>query len=262
MNINQLIAKESKIHLMQLKDKVVLVTGASGGIGEAIAYAFAKKGCKLILHARNEASIKELEKKICNEKGECMTVSADFLKAKEISEMFDSIRKKYDSIDVLVNVSGIERTYMDPLDTKQWKEVLTVNLFGAVECCREFLKMVGQGGVIINISSIAGKSGVTYYGDSLSYSLSKAALNTFSENLAIMVAPHIRVVSISPGYTMTPMWNFSSKDEIDKYINEVPLKRFVKPEEVAQAVISVAENDAITGANIVVDAGLTLKEVK
>ncbi len=247
---------------MQLKEKVVLVTGASGGIGGAIAHAFAKKGSNLILHAKDVASIKELEKEICNEKVGCISVSADFRKVKEIPKMFQKIHDKYSHLDVLVNVSGIEQTYIDPLDTSEWKEVLAVNLFGAVECSREFLKMVGQKGVIINISSIAGKPGIAYFGESLSYSLSKAALNTFTENLAAMVAPRIRVVSVSPGYTLTPMWSLSTKEEKEEYENQVPLKRFVMPEEIAHVVITIAENEAITGTNIVVDAGLTLKEIK
>ena len=247
---------------MQLKDKVVLVTGASGGIGEAIAHEFAKKGGKLILHARNETSIKELEKEICNEKGECMTVSADFQKITEISQMFEKIRKNYSTLDVLVNVSGIERVYMDPLDTSEWKDVLDINLFGAVECSREALKMMGSGGVIINISSVAGKVGIAFTGGSLPYSISKAALNTFSENLAVMVAPRIRVVAISPGYTLTPLWDMYTEEEKEECLEDVLLHRFVTPKEIAHAVIAVAENDAITGTNIVVDAGLTLKEVK
>jgi NAD(P)-dependent dehydrogenase (short-subunit alcohol dehydrogenase family) len=122
--------------------------------------------------------------------------------------------------------------------------------------------LVVGGGVIINISSIAGKPGVAYFGESLSYSISKAALNTFSENLAAMLAPRIRVVSISPGYTLTPMWNLTSDKEKKDYENQVPLKRFVMPEEIAQMVISVSENEAITGTNIVIDAGLTLREIK
>jgi len=183
-----------------------------------------------------------------------------YLTIKDITKMFEEIRKKFSSLDIVVNVSGIERIYTDPLDTREWKEVLDVNLFGAVECSREALKMMGGGGVIINISSVAGKPGIAYYGESLSYSISKAALNTFSENLAVMLAPRIRVVSISPGYTLTPMWNLSSEKE--EYQERVPLKRFITPNEIAHAVIAVAENDAITGTNIVVDAGLTLKEIK
>lgn len=247
---------------MQLKGKTVLITGASGGIGGAISRAFAKKGSNLVIHARDADSIKILEKEICDQKVRCISVSADFRKKKEIPEMFLKIRKEFPSLDVLVNVSGIEQTYMDPLDTQEWKDVMDVNLFGAVECSREFLKLVVGGGAIINISSIAGKPGVAYFGESLSYSISKAALNTFSENLAAMLAPRIRVVSISPGYTLTPMWNLSSDKEKKDYENQVPLKRFVMPEEIAQMVISVAENEAITGTNIVVDAGLTLREIK
>lgn len=246
---------------MQLKDKVVLITGASGGIGGAVAKKFSRKGCKLILHAKTKESLDKLIEELCSKKVECMSVYADFRKIESISEMFQTIQKEYKNLDIIVNVSGVERTYTDPLDTREWKEVLDVNLFGAVECSREGLKMMHGGGVIINISSVAGKTGVAYFGDSLSYAISKSALNTFSENLAIMLAPRMRVVSISPGYTLTPMWNFASDEDKDKYQEKVPLKRFIKPSEIAQAVIAVAENDAITGTDIVVDAGLSLKEI-
>lgn len=247
---------------MELKDRVVLVTGASGGIGGAIARAFALRGSKLAVHARTQASADEIKNDLKVQGFDVTSIGANFRKSKEIREMFKTICSQFHCLDILVNVSGIERTYMDPLDTKQWKEVLDVNLFGAIECSREFLQKCGTEGVIINISSIAGKPGLAYYGDSLSYSISKAALNTFTENLAVMVAPHVRVVSISPGYTLTPMWHFSSDKEMQKYADEVPLKRFIQPEEIAQMVISVAENDAVTGTNIVIDAGLTLKELK
>lgn len=246
---------------MQLKDKVVLITGASGGIGGAVARKFCRKGCRLILHSRTKGSLETLIKELCDKKAECVDVYADFRQVESITEMFEVIRKKYSNLDIIVNVSGVERTYTDPLDTREWKEVLDVNLFGAVECSREGLKMMNGGGVIINISSVAGKPGVAYYGDSLSYAISKAALNTFSENLAIMLAPRIRVVSVSPGYTLTPMWNIFSEKEKKQYEERVPLKRFIMPKEIAQAVIAVAENDAITGTDIVVDAGLTLKEI-
>ena len=247
---------------MKLKEKVVLITGASGGIGGAIARRFARKGSKLILHSKDKAGVEVIKKELCDQKVECISVAADFRQIKDITKMFEEIRKKFSSLDIVVNVSGIERIYTDPLDTREWKEVLDVNLFGAVECSREALKMMGGGGVIINISSVAGKPGIAYYGESLSYSISKAALNTFSENLAVMLAPRIRVVSISPGYTLTPMWNLSSEKDKEEYQERVPLKRFITPNEIAHAVIAVAENDAITGTNIVVDAGLTLKEIK
>ena len=77
-----------------------------------------------------------------------------------------------------------------------------------------------------------------------------------------MLAPRIRVVSISPGYTLTPMWDLSSEKEKKKYEESVPLKRFITPQEVAHIVVAVAENDAITGTNLVVDAGISLKEIK
>lgn len=247
---------------MQLKGKTVLVTGASGGIGGAVVRTFAERGCKLILQTRHKESLKELEADLSKAKVEFLSVEADFRKVKEISDMFAKIQEKYKSLDVLVNVSGIEKMYVDPLDTKEWKEVLDVNLFGAVECSREALKLMGGGGVIINISSIAGKVGVAFTGGSLPYAISKAALNTFTENLAAMLAPRIRVASVSPGYTLTPVWDMFTEEEKEKCLEDVLLHRFVTAGEVAQAVISVAENEAITGTNIVVDAGLTLREIK
>lgn len=247
---------------MELLGKNVLITGSSGGIGGSIAKAFAEKGSKIVIHARNNTSLATIEDELRGSGFDFLSVTADFTKEDEISNMFATIRGKYKCLDVLVNVSGIERTYMDPLDTKKWKEVLDVNLFGAIECSREFLKTCNGNGVIVNISSVAGKPGVAYYGDALSYALSKSALTSFTENLAVMVAPRVRVVSISPGYTLTPMWNFADKTEMNKYSNQVPLKRFVLPSEVAKAVVSVCENDAITGTDIAVDAGLSLRELK
>jgi 3-oxoacyl-[acyl-carrier protein] reductase len=247
---------------MNLKDKTILVTGASGDIGYAIANAFARKKSKLILHGRDESSINKIKSELGDKNIECMLVTADFRKVIEISKMFAEIKKKCQRIDILVNVSGIEKMYVDPMDTTQWKDVMDVNLFGAVECSREAIKMMGETGLIVNISSIAGKVGIAFTGASLPYAISKAALNTFSENLAAMVAPRIRVVAVSPGYTMTPLWEMYTEEEKEECLRDVLLKRFVTPKEVAQAVIAVAENDAITATNIVVDAGLTLKEIK
>jgi NAD(P)-dependent dehydrogenase (short-subunit alcohol dehydrogenase family) len=247
---------------MRLKNRVVMVTGASGGIGSSIAKAFARKKCDLILHAKNETSVKEMRKRLKNLKAACMFVHADFKKVGEVSKMFNKIRKECNHLDILVNVSGIEKIYVDPLDTREWKDLLDVNLFGAVECSREAVKIMGDRGVIINISSIAGKVGIAFTGSSLPYAISKAALNAFSENLAAMLAPRIRVVAISPGYTLTPMWEMYTEEEKEDCLRDVLLRRFVTPSEVAQTVIAVAENDAITATNIVVDAGLTLKEIK
>jgi 3-oxoacyl-[acyl-carrier protein] reductase len=117
-------------------------------------------------------------------------------------------------------------------------------------------------GVVVLISSVAGNSGTVFTGGSLSYAVSKAALNKFGEELSMMVAPNKRVVTISPGYTLTKMWNPFSEKEKQEAVEGVPLKRFIKPEEIAHTVIAVLENDAITGQNIIVDAGLVLREIK
>lgn len=240
---------------MNLKDKTVLITGASGGIGSAIAKAFAKEKAKLILaYSKNEQTIKRLEKNLA--------IKCDLKNRDEISKMFLQVKEKFPSIDILVNVAGIEKVSEDPLDTSDWEDIIAVNLYGAVECSRHAIKMMNEGGVIINIASIAGSPNVAFAEGSLSYAVSKAALIKFTEQLAMMVAPKIRVIAISPGYVLTPMWDSFTEADKKEAVDAVPLKRFIKPEEVAQAVIAVAQNDAITGQNFVVDAGLVLKEIK
>jgi len=173
--------------------------------------------------------------------------------------MFNKIEEKYGHLDILINTVGIEETYEDQLDTNNWQKTFQVNLFGTVECVKYTLNMM-QKGLIVNITSIMGNQGIVGL-ESLAYSISKAALQKFSENLSLMLAPNIRVVSISPGYTITPIWDMFSKEQKAEAIKSVPIKRFIKPEEVAKFITSVAENDAITGTNFTIAGGFNLKNI-
>ncbi len=235
---------------MDLQNKNVLVTGASGGIGKAIANELTKRGCNVARHY-NLNEIKE----------DRFSIQADITKKDEIRKMFEMIREKYKHLDILINTIGIEEAFDDQLDTDTWQRTFQINLFGIVECVRYSLPLMkDRKGVIVNISSIMGNAGIVGL-NSLAYSTSKAALQKFSENLSLMLSPDIRVVSISPGYTETPIWNSFNDEQKNEAIGSVPIRRFIKSEEIAKFVVSVCNNNAITGGNYIIAGGLNLKSI-
>lgn len=246
---------------MELEGKIIVVTGASGGIGQATARALVARDARVVLHAcSHHDRLVELEAELGDD-AVTMMVSADFRRPAEIAGMFAVIRDEHQSIDGLVNVAGIEPAFDDPLDSTDWRDVFDVNVFGAVECVRHALTMMSAG-VVINVSSVAGASRVAFAGDSLAYAASKAALDKMTEQLALMVAPDRRVVGVAPGYTRTPMWARFPDDVQAECERDVPLLRLLDPEEVAAAVVFAFENDALTGTTITLDAGLGIRHVR
>lgn len=233
---------------MDIQNKIVLVTGGRGGIGSTVADAFSKEGAKVLIHSSKSSSVYP-------------TFSADFKHAQAIAKMFENIKNEYGRIDMLINTVGIEEAEEDQLDTLKWGNIFAINLFGVVETSRHAIKLFGEeGGFIANISSIMGNRGVVGE-NSLAYSVAKAGLQKFSENIALMYAPKVRVVSIAPGYTLTPMWNSFPEEDKEKCKDAMTIKRFIQPQEVAEFIVSLAKNGAITGGNYTIDGGLHLKSI-
>ena len=233
---------------MNLENKIVLVTGGNGGIGSTVADAFAKEGAKVLIHSSKFSA-------------KYPTFYADYKHPQAIAEMFEKIKSEYGRIDMLINTVGIEEAAEDQLDTLRWGNVFAINLLGAVEVSRHAIKLFGEeGGFIAHISSIMGNFGIVGE-NSLAYSVAKAALQKFSENIALMYAPKVRVVSVSPGYTLTPMWNSFPEEDRKKCKEAMAIKRFIQPEEVAEFIVSLAKNEAITGGNYTIDGGLHLKSI-
>ncbi len=131
-----------------------------------------------------------------------------------------------------------------------------------MEICRQALSILEKGGVIINISSIMGRSEVAVPIELTSYAVAKAALNKFTLNLAYNYADKFRAVTISPGYTDTKIWDGFDEQMKEECKQEVPQKRFIHPEEIAKTVRDVIENDAMTAQDILVDGGLGVKFIK
>ncbi len=247
---------------MKHKDKVVLVTGASRGIGRAIALRFADEGANLAINYRASREKAEEVKKEAVERGARAEIfPADVGKEEEAKKLIEAVLNTYGHLDVLVNNAGVNRdNLLLRMKEKEWDEVLETNLKGAFNCSRFALKhMLKQGsGCIVNISSVVG-----IYGNpgQSNYAASKAGLIGFTKSLAKEVGrKKIRVVAVAPGFIETEMTEKLSQDLKTKALERIPLSRFGKPEEVASCVSFLASDEAsyITGCVISVDGGLVL----
>lgn len=229
--------------------KTVLITGATGGIGQAIVRAF--KDWNVIIHYnKNEAVAEELLKEVNG-----ISLQADIRDSKAVENMFALAREKYGKIDVLINNSGVQLIKMLADTTpKEWREVLDTDLTGVYNTVKCVLgDMMYSGGKIINISSVWGRYGAAC---EAAYSAAKAGVIGLTKALAKEYS-NINVNCICPGVIETPMNGHLSKEEREALINEIPLRRFGTPQEVAELCLFLAEmGDYITGQVIGVDGGM------
>ncbi len=242
---------------MELKNKIAIVTGGSSGIGQEVAIALAKEGCRVIFtyNANETGANKTL--RLLGERGTKFKVNLQF--EEEIEKFFDFIQSKFGEIDILVNSAGVNRP-RDLFDTKVWKEVFQVNLFALVFCTGRAVDQMKNGGRILNISSIYSDGKACWKGLP-AYGASKAAVNHFTQTLAKNLAPKILVNAIAPGYVKTPLWKDTSEEDFDRSGKEQLIDRMIMPEEIAQMAVAVIKNDAMTGEVVTVDGGLSLKTV-
>ncbi|MDK2854265.1 MAG: 3-oxoacyl-[acyl-carrier protein] reductase [Thermococcaceae archaeon] len=236
---------------MELKGKVALVTGASRGIGRAIAVALAKKGCNVIInYVRDEENAKKTEE-MCRAYGvETLVVRADVSDREEVRAMVEKAIQKFGRIDILINNAGILGKTINPIEIsdEEWDKVLGVNLKGAFIVTQEVLKYMKKG-KIVNIASIAGKDGGTV---GTHYAASKGGLIALTFNLARHLAPNILVNAVAPGPVATDMIN----EEMRERLRKLSLTgEIAKPEDIAHAVIFLLENDHITGEVVDVNGG-------
>ncbi|WP_324736589.1 3-oxoacyl-ACP reductase family protein [Thermococcus sp. SY098] len=236
---------------MELAGKVALVTGASRGIGRAIAVALAQKGANVVInYVRNEEEAERTEE-LCKEYGvETLVVKADVSNKEEVRKMVERVIKKFGRIDILVNNAGILGNSINPMEIteEEWDKVISINLKGAFLVIQEVLRYMKKG-KIVNIASIAGKNGGTV---GAHYAASKGGLIALTFNLARHLAPNILVNAVAPGPVDTEL----IPPEIKEKLRKLSLTgEIAKPEDVAHAVIFLLENDHITGELIDVNGG-------
>lgn len=240
--------------------KVVLITGASRGIGKATAIEFAKKGYNVVInYVRDDKVAYDLKDFLIeNYDVDVLTIKADVSKEDEVKAMVEKAINHFGKIDVLVNNAGIaiDTTFEDKT-VENFRRTLDVNLIGAFLVSREVgtHMLENKSGSIINISSTNGLE--TYYTYSLDYDASKAGLINLTHNLSKYYAPNIRVNAVAPGWVNTEM----NKELDDGFIKEECEKiyqgRFAEPSEIAKVIVFLASDDAsyINNEVIRVDGG-------
>lgn len=253
---------------MELKDKVIVVTGGGQGLGRAIAVGLAARGAVLALVDLNEERLQESVQLCKDAGGDGRAYIANVAIEDEVVALFDNVVKDLGRLDGLVNNAGILRDGMlikvkdgeivKKMSLAEWQAVIDVNLTGVFLCGREAAeKMIqlGNGGLIINISSVsrAGNIGQT------NYSAAKAGVATMAVSWAKELARYgIRAAAIAPGFVGTEMVASMKPEALAKMEAQIPLGRVGEPEEIAHTAVFLFENDYITGRVIETDGGIRL----
>jgi glucose 1-dehydrogenase len=255
-----------------LRGQKALVTGASSGIGKAIAIALAEAGAHVAVNFCGPAtSAKEVVSTIERTGGRAIAVRADVSREEQVLAMFSGVLEEFGTVDILVNNAGVQRDApIDVMTIEQWNTVININLTGQFLCAREAIKEFKRRGVVQDISLSAGKiicissvhEVIPWAGHS-NYAASKGGIMLLMKSIAQEVAPlKIRVNSICPGAIRTPL-NQSAWETAAAYAGLmalVPYRRIGEPEEVGSLAAFLASDlaDYITGASIYVDGGMML----
>jgi NAD(P)-dependent dehydrogenase (short-subunit alcohol dehydrogenase family) len=253
-----------------LKGKVALVTGGSRGIGQAIAFGFAKVGAKVIITSRKAQDLEATAAQIRTFGGEVLVLPAHLGKMEEIKKMVDAVMAKYGRIDILVNNAGASPAMASVLDADErlWETIMNLNLKGVYfvsQAVANIMKKQG-GGKIINVASVDGFNPEPFVSV---YSISKAGVRMITRAFAMELArDNIQVNAICPGPINTKMmnshWGHLSPEEAKKQKDEMgkmlPTGRIGEPDDIAGAAIYLASNASnyTTGTEIVIDGGLLL----
>lgn len=241
--------------------KVVVVTGASRGIGAAIAKKMASKNYNVVINYLNSCEkAKDLKKDLEETYNvDVLVIKADVSKEEDVVNMVNEVINKFGHIDCLVNNAGIAiDSEVETKSVEDFAHILNVNLIGTFLVSREVAKhmLEKKCGNIINISSTNGID--TYYSYSLDYDASKAGVISLTHNMAEIYAPYIRVNCVAPGWVLTEMNKELDKDFIKEEEEKILLKRFADPLEIANVVAFLASDEAsyINNSIIRVDGGV------
>jgi len=237
---------------MKLKDRVAIITGASRGIGSAIAKRFAKEGAKVVInYNQSEDKASRLVDEITMNGGQALAVRADVSKPDEVKQLVKKTVDAFGRVDILVNNAGVmfQNTFLDATE-EVWDQTIDINLKGAYLCSKEVapIMLKQKKGKIINISSNSG----IYHPSALrfvEYVVSKAGMNGLTRALALKLGPYVNVNAICPGWIKTEMVAETDPEVERMVLEETALKRFGTADEVANAALYLASDDSdfVTG---------------
>ncbi|MCB9882388.1 MAG: SDR family oxidoreductase [Planctomycetes bacterium] len=249
---------------MKLRDQVAIVTGASRGVGRAVAIALAEAGCSVLInYAKSREAADETLAAVRERGAHGLLFPGDVADDATCRAMVQAALDRFGRLDVLVNNAGttefIHHRKMEDVTDEIWDRIFAVNLkgpFQMVRAAREALERDG-GGAIVNVASVAGLSEP---GSSLPYGASKAALINLTVNLARALGPHVRVNAVAPGF-IEGDWLQRGLGRAYERVRErvaerTPLHRVCRPEDVAAAILSLLQgSELVTGQTLVVDGG-------
>jgi 3-oxoacyl-[acyl-carrier protein] reductase len=244
----------------------VLVTGASVGIGRQAALAFARHGAQVAINYRRaEADAKETLAQVEKAGGSGFIIRADVSAEAEAAALVQEAAERLGGLDVLVNNAGITEFIpfpdLDAVTAEVWDRLYKNNVESIFFCSRAAAKIMVREGSIVNLASV---SGMLPRGSSIPYSVSKAAIIHLTKCLANVLAPRIRVNSVSPGIIQNTRWNSTNKNfDLEGYragARGLPLKRLGEPEDIAEAIyyLGSAASGFVTGINLPVEGGANI----
>lgn len=255
-----------------LKGQRALVTGASSGIGKAVAIALGQAGADVVVnYVGAEATADEVAAMVADSGVRALAIRADVSQESEVAAMFARMFKEFGTIDILVNNAGLQKDApFEEMTLAQWNTVIGVNLTGQFLCAREAVREFKRRGVVKDVSVSAGKiicmssvhETIPWAGH-VNYATSKGGIMMMMKSIAQEVAPYrIRVNSICPGAIRTPIntSTWSTPDAYESLMTLIPYKRIGEPEDIGRVAVFLASDQAdyINGASIFVDGGMTL----
>ncbi len=238
------------------QNKTVIVTGASRGIGRAVALKFAESGANLVVNY-NSSYPSDLLSIFAEKNYNYLAVKADVSKIEEAEELIKKAKEKFNSVDILINNAGITKDNLIlRMTEKEFDDVININLkgtFNTIKYASNFM-LKQKSGVIINISSVIGIMGNA---GQANYAASKAGIIGLTKSVARELASrNIRCNAIAPGFIQTDMTDVLSEDIKNEMLKNIPLKRFGTPDDIADACLFLAGSGYITGQVLSIDGGL------
>ena len=255
-----------------LKGQKAIVTGASSGIGTAVAIGLAQAGAEVVVnYAGNEKSANKVVDQIKDNGGNAIAIQADVSKEDDVERMFAKTVETFGTVDILINNAGVQKdASIDEMTLEQWNRVIAINLTGQFLCSRAAIREFKKRGVVSDVSCSAGKiicmssvHEIIPWAGHVNYAASKGGVMLMMKSIAQEVAPfRIRVNSICPGAIRTPINRdaWETKEAYDDLMTLIPYRRIGEPDDIGRAAAWLASDQAdyVNGTSMVVDGGMCL----